>query len=752
MASLSCTLARAGWNGAADTRRPACAELACGAGAAGALRMKLIEFSLARVNERAELLLTVMSAGSSPLTSLGSRTPSPVGRAPRTSDALEVVSDSDDDGPLSAALDAHRDKRSRVESSVTAPDLVAFDLSHVVLPTLPDAPDTVSQAMRAVFAGVDFDQPPSSAPSHPPDPLQPLVDSDSVTETCVTDDSPLADDSGVFEMDDKLDSDLGVLLAAAMDGYDDAGAVVQESRLDSDTSYGDDEIWTGYVDDSDPEVPFVPSEAQLKTGFSTGGGKALAAASLATLAHSGPGFFLSPPAARAPPHVANDPPLSLAFASAGGRLLAAPAEATMLERTAERNRSSPVAKRKSSKRPSALARPALPQPARTPKESIASSSKVLCSSPTHESTSHLDGSPAAFVGFTAGGGRPVRGASAAMLQQSNARLAGTSAPVLYAPLSAAAHARSMALVLSSPPAGDSAAAFAGPIPVFAGFGRPTVGGRATTGDVFGMPAAGPAEDETFGAVGRDAGDEMDLPVSSSIGLRVPLVEMDANSNSTSPLPSAPLDPSTSSPVRRARLHSSPERDLTASTTPAPKVPHLALATPRFRAPMLSTTRTPLASTSVIPVRPRPATVKSSTTTFRAPMLNSASKNTPLRPAPAMRRLNFGMTPHSRTIPRLKFNSPSMNGIRPVGLTPVSSVANAGTAGRNGKGKEAQTTPAVRHAVFDLKGASSAPDAPLTRVAAGPRLGLTEYGVLPQAKTFEELSAIGLFVPPSATRR
>lgn len=213
--------------------------------------------------------------------------------------------------------------------------------------------------------------------------------------------------------------------------------------------------------------------------------------------------------------------------------------------------------------------------------------------------------------------------------------------------------------------------------------------------------------------------------------RGPLIRMDDNSQ--------PFHADT--PTRRTRTESSSPLPLLPPTTrTAPtKTP---TAAPRFHPPTHSTpngfnpisrapptvSKTPLASTSKIPIRP-PSTLRSTIPGFRPPLLASTSKPspalttstikaTPLKPAPALRRLNISMTPRPRSIHKHKFSSPFRGGVRPERLTPMGIVSAGkvreevvGVVGRGsamkGKGKAKEVGDVPADSVFDLTGESTA---------------------------------------------
>lgn len=335
----------------------------------------------------------------------------------------------------------------------------------------------------------------------------------------------------------------------------------------------------------------------------------------------------------------------------------------------------------------------------------------------------------AFVGFTTTKGAPIAPSDAALARAK--RLVCSSPPTVDQPLPPA---RSLFTRPSFTRPTDTSVATSTTKSAPSGFGGFTSGsGAAVTGpteeglrlaaaaldrDVFGVsPSAALAPGTGFRLVPqRSQPGEDNMVVESPTTNRTanafvprpPLLELDNSGPSSYP----------SSPVRRVksrgkRLASPPPASVHHNSSPQvlpAESPIQMLAppprpfestpskAPSMRPPTLAT-RTPIASTSK--TLPRPATT---TPAFRVPLLrnDSASKTTPLKATPALRRLNFGMTPRPRPNQPNRFSTPFKGGVRPEGLTPAGITSAKGSVSK-GKGK-GKAVPIVREdlrAVFDL---------------------------------------------------
>lgn len=306
--------------------------------------------------------------------------------------------------------------------------------------------------------------------------------------------------------------------------------------------------------------------------------------------------------------------------------------------------------------------------------------------------------------------------------------------------SEAALAKARGHILSSPPAqtsgGDAEGQSAGR-DVFLG-SSPAPSGR----EGFKLPDAG-----RLGQEAQQAKDGLESPTAarissgnagSSDGRRTPLLPVNelvtagaASSSARQQQQAQPSSPAALAAASRSSSRASartiaPSPRSHASTSPAPNPPRPAAAIPTpaatRRAPPLATHSTPgpafrspmLNATSRTP----------GPSSFRPPLLASTSTllstSTPVKPAPALRRLNLGMTPRARPLPgspgnkQKKFETPFKGGKRPEGLTPAGVVRLAGGASggqlgvgggavssAKGKGKavERETRDLVK--VFDL---------------------------------------------------
>ena len=378
------------------------------------------------------------------------------------------------------------------------------------------------------------------------------------------------------------------------------------------------------------------------------------------------------------------------FTTGGGKKVAPPSEAAILRSAA------------------ALAREASP-----PSDHVAASTQPRAS--TSKSTNKFSlppPPPAPSAQFS----RPSVGPSV----MPTTGFASARGGAIYAP-SEAATERAARLLLSSPPAllrtGSRNAPTAAPV-AFSGFTSAFVV-ASNIGD-----QAENAEGDVFDADEESGRGTLFGPKPKVVGEgREPLVRMDDNSQRVD------------TPTRRTRTESSSPLPLPPpATTMTTKVaPTKTPAAPRFHAPTHSTpngnaiasrapttvSRTPLASTSKIPIRP-PSTLRSSIPGFRPPLLQSTSKPspattvmkaTPFKPAPALRRLNISMTPRPRSTHKHKFSSPFRGGVRPEGLTSTGIVSKEAAEeevvrekSAKGKGKQIAGD-ALADSVFDLRGSS-----------------------------------------------
>lgn len=335
-------------------------------------------------------------------------------------------------------------------------------------------------------------------------------------------------------------------------------------------------------------------------------------------------------------------------------------------------------------------------------------------------------------GSTSGSGTAVVSVSEEAMRRSNARLdeggfgsaagagggrggwfesaggftPGSGAPVV---LFKAALERAEKLLASSPPA---------PVASKSGFGGFTSGtgakvaapseealrnsGAALDRDVFaGSPAGGPAKTGTFKLAQGPAkevveGSHVESPTAArfaTTGLMNAFRDL-ANDMVPSSHPSSPTRRSTvlAQPSSPRLLHSeaSSPHPPPLSTTSRPALPRpnsTPFRVPAFRSPMLSHT-------------PAPSSLRQVPESSLRPLLSSTSKPTPLKPAPAMRRLNLAMTPRARPLQAHKFSTPFKGGVRPAGLTPAGVAG--GSQSAKGKGKEKEVVDrGVIDPVFDL---------------------------------------------------
>ncbi|KAI5474508.1 breast cancer 2 susceptibility protein [Pseudohyphozyma bogoriensis] len=220
--------------------------------------------------------------------------------------------------------------------------------------------------------------------------------------------------------------------------------------------------------------------------------------------------------------------------------------------------------------------------------------------------------------------------------------------------------------------------------------------------------------------------------SASTDNRSPLAQVNSARTASAP----------TSPTRRASPLPAPQ------SPPKTSPPIVANQDSVIRTAAPSSIRTTVSRPRPTPSRPTASTSASLATpsrlpAFKSPMISRQGASTPgggtfgtpLKPAPALRRLNVSMTPRSRATPTHKFSTPFKNGVRPAGLTPTGltpsgkgkvEVRSKGASEKeevSGGPKEKKLNKVVP--VFDLE-------------PKGPREDLLEAAFRPQTRYFEDL--------------
>lgn len=451
----------------------------------------------------------------------------------------------------------------------------------------------------------------------------------------------------------------------------------------------------GAVEDRTTES--TPAPAAM-SGFTTGGGGFVAGPSSAALARSSAALERRPPAF-------NPPSSSTSFTSGHAHPVAGPFTSSL--RTALFT-SGPTATqggftsgRGATVAPSSAA--------------LLRTKKLLGSSPP-ALTRPVTTRPS---GFTSGSGVAVANVSEKAMRRSNARLdgaggfgsaggagggfaSGSGAPVV---LSKAALERATRLLASSPPAAVASTSGLGGFT--SGSGAKVAGpsqeavrkaAAAIDRDVFaGSPAGGLAKKGTFKlaqglATSLDEGSHVESPTAARFSTAGTLNAFRDLASDAAPSshPSPPTRRSLlSEPSSPRLLHSevsSPHQaPLPPNSRPSlPRPNSTPFRVPAFRSPMLSHTPAPSSRHRIPASSLRP--------------LPSSSRPTPLKPAPAMRRLNLAMTPRARPLQVHKFSTPFKGGVRPAGLTPAGM---AGSQSAKRKAKEVEVDRGVIEPVFDL---------------------------------------------------